>query len=77
MAKEKTKSLLRYYGFTPSDQKKYPVVAGILRELTPERIKKGIEEVKKVELPPELQKWVREYEKVGKKINKIYAFNKS
>jgi hypothetical protein len=67
MAKVKTESLLKYYGFTAAEQKKYPVVSGILKQLTPERIQKEVEEIKKIELPEELQKWVKEYEKVGER----------
>ncbi len=62
---KKQKNLLSYYGFTKTDEKKYPVVGGILRQLTPERIEEEIGKVKETELPEEIGKWVREYEEVG------------
>lgn len=72
MPKQKTGSLLDYYGFTKAEQRKYSVISGILRELTPERIKREVEEVKNTQLPEELEEWVREYEKAGGKRNMLF-----
>ena len=62
---KKKQDLVSYYGFTKAEQKKYPVVTGVLRQITPEKAKKEIKAIRDVKLPADIQKWIKEYEKVG------------
>ena len=56
MKKIQDNSLFNYYGFTKKDVKKYPVISRILKQLTPERMKKEVEAIQKIELSPKVDR---------------------
>ena len=71
---QKQKNFIDYYGFTKTEQKKYPVVTGILKQLTPERIKKEINKVKETKFSPRLEKKINEYEKIGSRDDFVFKW---
>jgi hypothetical protein len=48
------------------------VVDQILEQLTPENIQKQIQEIETIALPQELNDWINEYEKIGKRNKDIW-----
>jgi len=53
------------------------IVNRILKQLTPENIQKEVRTIQAIELPPDVQRWVEEYEKVGDRSDFIWKWTYS
>jgi len=65
--REYFKNFLSYYNFNSLEQKKYPVISGIFKEIIPSLIEKEIKRIKNLDLPLSLRKKIEEYEKIGER----------
>jgi hypothetical protein len=59
--------LRAYYHFTPAEAKKYPVIMRVIDQLTPQEVNKRMKATRELALPEEMQKWVDEYAKLGRR----------
>lgn len=65
--KKEQRSLLDYYHFTKAESDKYFVLARVFKELAPNKLRKNIIALQELDLPDELKKWVKEYDKIGRR----------
>ncbi len=66
--------LSKKYGFTGSEMERFPIISGILEELTPEKIEREIALMREVQLPENLREWIKKYEKVGSRGDFIWKW---
>jgi len=65
--KKEQESLFDYYHFTKTEAKKYIVLERVFVELTPKKIRQKVNALRGLELPDELMKWIKEYDKIGRR----------